>query len=119
MHSVIVALVAIAGLASAGPTIEKRAECPGTGGYYVCGTNGFRGYCSSDPCAIAWCPDFKLKTCEPVGGKTPGGTDTPAPVPEPQARDQEPRAHSRGRMSHRHWLLPGLRQEWLPRLLQD
>ncbi|KAF4459334.1 hypothetical protein FALBO_13903 [Fusarium albosuccineum] len=90
MHSVIVALVAVAGLASAGPVIEKRAECPGTGGYYVCGANGFRGYCSSDPCAIAWCPDFKLKTCEPAGSKTPGGTDTPAPVPEPKPETKNP-----------------------------
>ncbi|KAH7111661.1 hypothetical protein B0J13DRAFT_631769 [Dactylonectria estremocensis] len=66
MHSVIFALVAIAGLATAGPTIQKRAECPGSGAYYVCGTNGFRGYCSSDPCAKSWCPDFKDRTCEPI-----------------------------------------------------
>ncbi|RSL53610.1 hypothetical protein CEP51_014860, partial [Fusarium floridanum] len=87
MQSVFVALFAIAGIASAGPTVEKRAECPGTGSYYVCGNNNFRGYCSVDPCAIPWCPDFKLKTCEPVGSTTEDTTTTvidkaTAPTPE-------------------------------------
>ncbi|RSL82726.1 hypothetical protein CDV31_016908 [Fusarium ambrosium] len=87
MQSVFVALFAIAGIASAGPTVEKRAECPGTGSYYVCGNNNFRGYCSVDPCAIPWCPDFKLKTCEPVGSTSEDTTTTvtdevTAPTPE-------------------------------------
>jgi len=81
MHSVIVALVAIAGLAAAGPTVQKRAECPGTGSYYVCANNNFRGYCSVDPCAITWCPDFEDKTCDPVEAST-GGDDAPVVAPE-------------------------------------
>jgi hypothetical protein len=30
--------------------------------YYVCANNQFRGYCSSDPCAKEWCPDYEPRT---------------------------------------------------------
>ncbi|KAF4947352.1 hypothetical protein FSARC_13988 [Fusarium sarcochroum] len=66
MHSTIFALVAITGLASAKPTEKPQVECQGVGSYYVCGANGFRGYCSNDPCALEWCSDFVYKTCDPV-----------------------------------------------------
>jgi hypothetical protein len=70
MHSTIVAILATtAGFAAATPlSFAKQAECPSSAkntAYYVCGNNGFRGYCSVDPCAKPWCPDFKLKTCDP------------------------------------------------------
>ncbi|KAJ3471761.1 hypothetical protein MRS44_001860 [Fusarium solani] len=100
MQSVFVALFAIAGLASAGPAVEKRAECPGTGAYYVCGNNNFRGYCSVDPCAIPWCPDFKLKTCEPATAEKPAGesptTTVIAEVPAPTATVKNPGAFPPG-----------------------
>jgi hypothetical protein len=71
MHSTIIALLAsTAGFAAATPlAFAKQAECSSTthnSAYYVCGNNGFRGYCSVDPCAKPWCPDFKLKTCDPL-----------------------------------------------------
>ncbi|KAM0207442.1 hypothetical protein ACHAQI_007672 [Fusarium lateritium] len=65
MHSTIFALVAIAGLASAGPTAQQT-ECQGVGQFFVCANNGFRGWCSNDPCDKKWCSDFVEKTCEPV-----------------------------------------------------
>lgn len=69
MHSTIIALLATtAGFTVATPlSFAKRTECPSStknSKYYVCGNNGFRGYCSVDPCAKPWCPDFKLKTCD-------------------------------------------------------
>jgi hypothetical protein len=27
--------------------------------FFVCQSNGFKGCCSSDPCAKQWCPDYK------------------------------------------------------------
>lgn len=61
---------------SAAPEPAKRwaaqMECPGKGAYYVCGNNNFRGYCSVDPCAIKWCPDFEAATCD---RKTPAKAD--------------------------------------------
>jgi hypothetical protein len=27
--------------------------------FYTCQSNGFKGCCSSDPCAKEWCPDYK------------------------------------------------------------
>ncbi|KAF5622957.1 hypothetical protein F52700_10269 [Fusarium sp. NRRL 52700] len=66
MHSTIFALVAVAGYASAGPTARSQTECSGVGQFYTCANNGFRGYCSVDPCAIKWCPDFVEGTCDPV-----------------------------------------------------
>lgn len=71
MHSTIVAILATtAGFAAATPlSFAKQAECPSSAkntAYYVCGNNDFRGYCSVDPCAKPWCPDFNLKTCDPV-----------------------------------------------------
>jgi hypothetical protein len=87
MHSAIFALFAIAGLTAAGSTVQKHVECPGSGNYYVCGTNGFRGYCSSDPCGKSWCPDFKDRTCESIS-ITPGcNTPTPA-ITTPQRYNQ-------------------------------
>ncbi|CAM1507649.1 Fc.00g072900.m01.CDS01 [Cosmosporella sp. VM-42] len=90
MHSIIFAFVAVASLASAGPAINKRTECSGSGAYYVCANNNFRGYCTSDPCAEPWCPDFKEGTCdlagtwvhkteEPIGSATPEPTTIPTP----------------------------------------
>ncbi|KAM0344453.1 hypothetical protein ACHAPU_007425 [Fusarium lateritium] len=77
MHSAIVALIAIAGLAYATPTAET--ECQGVGAYYVCGVNGFRGYCSTHPCDKKWCSDFVEKTCEPVSIAAPPATEEPKP----------------------------------------
>ncbi|KAK0643190.1 hypothetical protein B0T16DRAFT_415474 [Cercophora newfieldiana] len=34
--------------------------------WYVCASNGFAGMCSVDACNVAWCPDYKPKTYEPV-----------------------------------------------------
>ncbi|RBR26005.1 uncharacterized protein FIESC28_01278 [Fusarium coffeatum] len=69
MHSAIFALVAISGLAASTPN-PKTTECQGLGPdlaqYYVCGNNGFRGYCSVDPCDKKWCRDFVPKTCDLV-----------------------------------------------------
>ncbi|KAH7239222.1 hypothetical protein BKA59DRAFT_515502 [Fusarium tricinctum] len=65
MHSAIFALVAITGLVSAGPTAQQT-ECQGVGQFYVCANNGFRGWCSNDPCNKKWCSDFVEKTCKPV-----------------------------------------------------
>ncbi|KAF5659005.1 hypothetical protein FHETE_9633 [Fusarium heterosporum] len=78
MHSAIVALIAIAGLASATPTTQT--ECQGVGAYYVCGVNGFRGYCSTDPCDKKWCSDFVEKTCDPVFITTPPNTEESKPA---------------------------------------
>ncbi|KAF5966220.1 hypothetical protein FBULB1_11766 [Fusarium bulbicola] len=66
MHSTIFALVAVAGYVSAGPTARSQTECSGVGQFYTCANNGFRGYCSVDPCAIKWCTDFVVGTCDPV-----------------------------------------------------
>ncbi|KAH7166931.1 hypothetical protein DER46DRAFT_265730 [Fusarium sp. MPI-SDFR-AT-0072] len=66
MHSTIFALVAVAGYVSAGPTARSQTECSGVGQFYTCANNGFRGYCSVDPCAIKWCTDFVEGTCDPV-----------------------------------------------------
>ncbi|KAF5979691.1 hypothetical protein FCOIX_5147 [Fusarium coicis] len=66
MHSTIFALVAVAGYVSAGPTARSQTECSGVGQFYTCANNGFRGYCSVDPCAIKWCTDFVESTCDPV-----------------------------------------------------
>jgi hypothetical protein len=62
------------------PWTPGATECPGSGAYYVCAKNGFKGYCSSDPCAKDWCPDFAPKTCSKV--KKPD----PAPVPVPETK---------------------------------
>ncbi|KAF4948895.1 hypothetical protein FGADI_9179 [Fusarium gaditjirri] len=66
MHSTIFALVAVVGYVSAGPTARSQTECSGVGQFYTCANNGFRGYCSVDPCAITWCTDFVEGTCDPV-----------------------------------------------------
>ncbi|KAM0299897.1 hypothetical protein HYE67_005803 [Fusarium culmorum] len=73
MHSAIFAVFAISGLAAASPNPKPQAECEGlaplgldTVKYYVCGKNGFRGYCSEDPCDAEWCRDFAPKTCDLV-----------------------------------------------------
>jgi hypothetical protein len=81
MHSVTVAslLAAVATLATAAPSINRRAA------YYVCYNNGFRGDCSVDPCAITWCPDYKPYTYEPVT-KIPTPKPEPVPVPVPAAK---------------------------------
>ncbi|KAF4342409.1 hypothetical protein FBEOM_3660 [Fusarium beomiforme] len=75
MHSTIFALVAVAGYVSAGPTARSE-ECQGVGQFYTCANNGFRGYCSVDPCAIKWCTDFVEGTCDPVFITKPVGTET-------------------------------------------
>jgi hypothetical protein len=41
-----------------------KTTCTGSGAFYVCANNGFRGNCSVDPCALNWCPDYKSNTCE-------------------------------------------------------
>ncbi|GKU03862.1 hypothetical protein FLAG1_06381 [Fusarium langsethiae] len=73
MHSAIFALFAISGLAAATPNTKPQTECEGLAPlgldsvkYYVCGKNGFRGYCSEDPCDAKWCRDFAPKTCDLV-----------------------------------------------------
>jgi len=68
--AVFLAVFATAVITGAAPTsVEERSlECPGTGAYYVCSNNGFRGYCSADPCNMAWCPDFTQKTCDKKWG---------------------------------------------------
>jgi len=38
---------------------------PAAKAYYVCANNGFRGDCTVDPCAIAWCPDYTPYTYTP------------------------------------------------------
>ncbi|KAF5645384.1 hypothetical protein F25303_5587 [Fusarium sp. NRRL 25303] len=77
MHSTIFALVAVAGYVSAGPTARSQTECSGVGQFYTCANNGFRGYCSVDPCAIKWCTDFVEGTCDPVFITKPvEGTET-------------------------------------------
>ena len=78
--SVITLILSVSTMTSAVPTaiVEKRGlECSGTGAYYVCAANGFRGYCSSDPCNKQWCPDFTPKTCDKKTTLTP---PPPAPV---------------------------------------
>ncbi|KAF5020474.1 hypothetical protein F66182_7513 [Fusarium sp. NRRL 66182] len=90
MHSAIFALVAISGLASAGPTKEHhkaQVECQGTGSYYVCANNGFRGYCRSDPCAVAWCPDYVPKTCDPYFVTEPEEGDDDQWEPQEEEHD--------------------------------
>ncbi|KAM0241749.1 hypothetical protein ACHAPO_001442 [Fusarium lateritium] len=73
MHSAIFAIFAISGLAAASPNSKPQTECEGLAPlglksvqYYVCGKNGFRGYCSEDPCDKKWCRDFAPKTCDLV-----------------------------------------------------
>ncbi|KAJ9666943.1 hypothetical protein H2201_002776 [Coniosporium apollinis] len=51
--------------------IPKKPACSSkvselSQGYFVCPGNNFEGYCSSDPCALSWCPDYKHNTCTPV-----------------------------------------------------
>lgn len=73
MHSTIFAIFAISGLAAASPKSKPQTECEGLAPlglesvqYYVCSKNGFRGYCSEDPCDKKWCRDFAPKTCDLV-----------------------------------------------------
>jgi len=70
MHSVAIAsiMVAAAVLATAAPAINRRAN------FYTCAYNGFRCYCSVDPCAISWCPDYKPSTYEPLDQLEEGHT---------------------------------------------
>ncbi|KAH6959215.1 hypothetical protein DER45DRAFT_256466 [Fusarium avenaceum] len=81
MHSAIFALVAITGLASAGPTAQQT-ECQGVGQFFVCANNGFRGWCSNDPCDKKWCSDFVEKTCDPVFITEPPKGKVPEPEDE-------------------------------------
>lgn len=86
MHSTTVfSILAVATLALAAPAAESKRtpECPGSGAYYVCAKNGFRGYCSSDPCDKTWCPDFAPWTCTRTGAPTPDPTEpTKEPIKE-------------------------------------
>ncbi|KAH8681095.1 hypothetical protein BX600DRAFT_504833 [Xylariales sp. PMI_506] len=66
-----------AAITNAAPTLNDRSvqECSGSGAYYVCANNGFRGHCSIDPCNKSWCPDFYQGTCETTS------CETTTPVP--------------------------------------
>jgi len=69
-------------------TYTPGAECPGSGNYYVCANNGFRGYCSSDPCNLAWCPDFALSSCERIVRTTTAAVS--AATSDPESETYEP-----------------------------
>ncbi|KAJ4266158.1 hypothetical protein NW762_004138 [Fusarium torreyae] len=90
MHSTIFALVAITGLAMAKPTEKPQAECKGSGSYYVCASNGFRGHCSVDACNYDWCPDFEYKTCDPVSTTEPTDDSEGHWEPKPEDEGLEP-----------------------------
>jgi len=85
MHStaLLSVLAAAATLTAAAPSAPpKRAvECPELDGktqlFYVCASNGFRGFCSSNACSQKWCPDYVEDTCTP----TVGPADTPSEDP--------------------------------------
>jgi hypothetical protein len=69
MHSfTFLTLLAAATITTAAPAANSNGvrECTGTGAYYVCQRNGFRGYCSVDPCDKSWCPDFTTGSCDPI-----------------------------------------------------
>ena len=51
---------------------------PAAKAYYVCANNGFRGDCTVDPCALAWCPDYISYTYTPKTAKR-----DPAPQSDP------------------------------------
>lgn len=51
---------------------------PAAKAYYVCANNGFRGDCTVDPCALAWCPDYISYTYTPKTAKR-----DPAPESDP------------------------------------
>ncbi|RFN44050.1 hypothetical protein FIE12Z_11713 [Fusarium flagelliforme] len=106
MHSAIIALVAISGFSAATPN-PKTTECQGLGPdlaqYYVCGNNGFRGYCSVDPCAEKWCRDFAPKTCDLVFITEPEAAVISNPVDghewEPETTTTEPTTEATGSSS--------------------
>jgi hypothetical protein len=89
MHSyALLSILAAAAVTSAAPLVEQRttAECAGTGAYYVCANNGFRGYCKSDPCDKTWCPDFTAKTCDPITAPKEPDVDPACPAYKPQEK---------------------------------
>lgn len=83
MNSIAIAslLAAAATLTSAAPTGTNNQNQPRA--WYVCASNGFRGECSVDPCAISWCPDYEPYTYAPKVSTPPAVQPvptTPAPA---------------------------------------
>jgi hypothetical protein len=86
LSATFITILASAALTAAAPAVEDKrgAECAGTGAYYVCYNNGFRGACSVDPCAISWCPDYTANTCTKTTTTTPTWTPPPVEAEKPK-----------------------------------
>jgi hypothetical protein len=60
-HSTLCASASLLALTAAAPLVPRNCtENAPARQYYVCASNGFRGYCSVDPCAREGCPDYKV-----------------------------------------------------------